>query len=183
MHNKPHSEEAKAKMRAARLGKPAPWKHRETRQQDGVTLYRCGTCGRFLPFDGFYKTNRTLLGIKSQCKACHSECSIRTRDKDNHRIKSRERARKKFIEDPEYFRAQWRSRPRRTGPKQDARQIVHLALRIGALVKPSACEACGEHKKLTAHHEDYMRPLDVRWLCYLCHAQEHRVVEFKRVQP
>lgn len=180
-HCIPHTDATKAKMRTAHLGKPAPWKHRETRQQDGVTLYKCGTCGRFFPFDGFYKTKRTLLGIKSQCKACHSECSIRTRDKENHRAKRRESARKRFIEDPEYFMAQWRARPRQVGPKQDARQIVYLALRIGALVKPKTCEACGEELKLTAHHDDYMKPLSVRWLCYMCHAQEHRAVEFRRI--
>ena len=84
-HCIPHTEAAKEKMRKVRLGKPAPWKHRETRQQDGVTLYRCGSCGGFFPFDGFYKNTKTLLGIKSQCKTCHISTSMESRDKDNAR--------------------------------------------------------------------------------------------------
>ncbi len=141
---------------------------------DGAAHWRCSKCGEWLPASAFYRDKRTPNGLKTQCKACHTEGAIRTRDKENHRAKRRESARKNFAKNPEKFREQWRKRPRKVGPKADARQIVHLALRIGALVRPEVCEECGERKRLTAHHEDYQKPLQVRWLCYLCHAQEHR---------
>lgn len=61
-------------------------------------------------------------------------------------------------------------------------RAVHAALKAGRLHKPETCERCGQEPGrsrdgrllLQAHHEDYSRPLDVRWLCTLCHALEHR---------
>lgn len=37
------------------------------------------------------------------------------------------------------------------------------------------CEKCGA-PKAHAHHDDYTKPLDVRWLCRSCHGVEHRKV-------
>lgn len=36
-----------------------------------------------------------------------------------------------------------------------------------------ACESCGA-ENAQRHHDDYERPLDVRWLCSSCHGREHR---------
>lgn len=88
-HRIPHTEDAKAKMRAARLGKPAPWKHRPSKEIGGVKHYRCGHCGEFLPAEGFHKSNRTSLGIKSDCKKCHSAISIASRDPETTRAAGR----------------------------------------------------------------------------------------------
>ena len=40
----------------------------------------------------------------------------------------------------------------------------------GVLVK-LPCEVCGAGAQ--AHHEDYLKPLDVRWLCPVHHRQRH----------
>ena len=48
---------------------------------------------------------------------------------------------------------------------------VAKALKSGALVRQS-CEVCGA-KKVDAHHDDYSKPLDVRWLCRRHHLQHH----------
>lgn len=34
------------------------------------------------------------------------------------------------------------------------------------------CEGCGAVRAV-AHHDDYVRPLDVRWLCPRCHRRHH----------
>lgn len=41
-------------------------------------------------------------------------------------------------------------------------------------IQRQPCEVCG-NKKSEAHHEDYSRPLDVRWLCFKCHRQWHKI--------
>ena len=51
-----------------------------------------------------------------------------------------------------------------------ARRMVRQALRDGRLRKPERCEACGKVKYLTAHHENYLKPLKVSWVCLPCHA-------------
>jgi hypothetical protein len=38
-------------------------------------------------------------------------------------------------------------------------------------IRRETCEVCG--KKAHAHHDDYAKPLDVRWLCALHHSQHH----------
>lgn len=182
MHNKPHTEETKAKMRAARLGKPAPWKHRATQEVGGVTHYQCGTCKDFKPATNFYANKRTLLGIKSQCKGCHSATSIASRNADLARATNAAYMARAREADPERFRARERARTRPVDHKVLARQEVNNAVKRGDLLKPTTCEGCGESKKLTGHHDDYSKPLDVRWLCYSCHGKEHRVVEFKRLE-
>lgn len=55
--------------------------------------------------------------------------------------------------------------------KFQARRKVGTALRNGTLVK-KPCDVCGA-EKVEAHHADYTKPLEVRWLC----PQHHREVE------
>lgn len=55
---------------------------------------------------------------------------------------------------------------------------VATALRKGTLSK-AACETCG-NPHVEAHHEDYDRPLDIRWLCHRCHMGEHAAMALAR---
>jgi len=57
-------------------------------------------------------------------------------------------------------------------PQQRAHGAVHRAIKRGEL-RPRPCELCGTTIKVDSHHEDYSKPLDVRWLCESCHAKEH----------
>jgi ribosomal protein S27AE len=56
--------------------------------------------------------------------------------------------------------------------KLAARWRCSEAIRKGELTR-STCETCGA-EKAEAHHDDYSKPLDVRWLCRQCHAAHHR---------
>lgn len=56
--------------------------------------------------------------------------------------------------------------------RKAARKIVRLAMLRGE-VERKLCEKCGSQES-QAHHEDYSKPLDVRWLCAACHGKEHR---------
>ncbi len=53
-----------------------------------------------------------------------------------------------------------------------ANDAVQRALKKGVLVR-ERCEKCGA-SPAQAHHDDYSKPLDVRWLCPLDHCQYHR---------
>lgn len=52
-----------------------------------------------------------------------------------------------------------------------ARNTLNNAIRDGKLER-LACEVCGASRS-QAHHEDYAKPLEVRWLCQIHHAQIH----------
>lgn len=61
--------------------------------------------------------------------------------------------------------------------KQKARSVVMIALRNGTLTKPEKCEArwglveCWG--RIEAHHKDYSKPLEVKWLCMGHHRKVH----------
>lgn len=176
MHNKPHSEESKNKMSEAHKGKANNARRRNTIMKDGVILYQCGVCKEFKPYDGFYRNKRTILGITPECKKCHCKESIKTRNKDTARVNNQrymERARKKNVE---IFRERERnySINRVKDEKYQARKKLNNAVKRGDILKPEVCEECGRKVKLTAHQEDYTKPLEVKWLCYKCHGKRHR---------
>jgi hypothetical protein len=60
---------------------------------------------------------------------------------------------------------------RRDPVKVAAAMRVSTAIRNGSLVKES-CEECGGEAH--AHHDDYSKPLEVRWLCPEHHMGMHR---------
>ncbi len=57
------------------------------------------------------------------------------------------------------------------------RSRVYRAVVAGRLVRPGKCSLCGrtaaEAGQLYAHHEDYGKPLDVKFLCASCHGIVH----------
>ena len=49
------------------------------------------------------------------------------------------------------------------------RSKLNHAVRDGLITKKD-CEVCG--RKAEAHHDDYSKPFDVRWLCFYHHRKE-----------
>lgn len=59
--------------------------------------------------------------------------------------------------------------------------FVLRAVRYGILKRPKRCSRCKASRKssdgrslIYGHHDDYSKPLDVMWLCPVCHAERHR---------
>lgn len=55
-----------------------------------------------------------------------------------------------------------------------ARANAYYAKKTGKLV-PQPCELCGTTVKVEMHHEDYSKPLEVRWFCRRDHKILHAV--------
>lgn len=62
--------------------------------------------------------------------------------------------------------------------KEAARRATMHAIRSGKLVR-QPCEQCGATPG-HAHHDNYSKPLDVRWLCRPCHTEHHNQERAKR---
>ena len=152
---------------------------------DGVTYWKCGRCSIYLPESEFYLDGKTASGVSSQCRLCHSEGNLRTRNLDNARDLNADHMRRARAADPEKFRCREReasAKKRQCSPeKVAARQALNNAVKRGDVLRPSACETCATPGRVTGHHDDYSKPLQVRWLCTACHGREHRVVEFRRL--
>lgn len=56
--------------------------------------------------------------------------------------------------------------------KHQSRALASGALRRGRLTQ-QPCEVCGG-PKAQMHHDDYLKPLEVRWLCRKHHSELHK---------
>lgn len=54
-----------------------------------------------------------------------------------------------------------------------AHDAVKRAVASGELLR-QPCEVCGSETRVAAHHDDYLEPLAVRWLCFAHHVAWHR---------
>jgi len=57
--------------------------------------------------------------------------------------------------------------------KMNCRSYAHVYLKRGKLVR-QPCEVPGCTNPSQMHHDDYDKPLEVRWLCAQHHRQWHR---------
>jgi len=62
-----------------------------------------------------------------------------------------------------------------------AQNLVEKAILRGEIVPPNCCSICGSsyrfkdgRRAIQAHHDDYNKPLEVRWLCQKCHHKWHK---------
>lgn len=105
------------------------------------------------------------------CRACRQrEASTRWRERNRKAARAADRAWRQSAAGKLWER----ERRKRDRIKVAARRAVNNAIRDGKL-KKGACERLGPACKgrVEGHHEDYSRPLEIRWLC----GHHHREVE------
>jgi hypothetical protein len=90
------------------------------------------------------------------------------------------RTRLRFNQDNHFYRGGKRASDR-------AHNIVELSISKG-IIQRLPCELCGELGKfkdgrsnVQAHHDDYNRPLSVRWLCQKHHHEWHKTNKPKKL--
>lgn len=141
---------------------------------EGKEYWQCSTCKEWKLRDAYYPDTRRWNGLKNQCKKCHLITAINTRDPENNKRLRRESARRTRQINPQKYRIKEKlaARIRPKNERTKAREILNDAVRTGKIIKPSNCSQCGKLRKVTAHHDDYSKPLQVRWLCYECHGNK-----------
>lgn len=73
----------------------------------------------------------------------------------------------------ENIKAYDRERRKHVDPAKDrARKLLAQKIRFGRMER-QPCEICGGSAQ--AHHEDYSKPYEVRWLCRVHHMELHRM--------
>ena len=75
-------------------------------------------------------------------------------------------------------KAQFIAKQRRRRAKDDGYQAAHSAvaraITKGTLIRPDHCTRCLIPCSPQGHHDDHSKPLEVMWLCPVCHAQRHK---------
>jgi len=128
---------------------------------------KCFKCGEVKYLSEFYKHPRMKDGHVNKCKECNKidVRENRRRNIDYYRKYDRERgSRQGYLYCKEY---------REKYPKKyRAHSMVARAIRAGNLFPEPCCE-CGHDGLTHAHHDDYDKPFNIRWLCPPCHKRWH----------
>ena len=134
---------------------------------------RCFKCGVTKPLDDFYAHPMMKDAHLNKCRTCTKRD---TREWEQRQpIDERRKYKNEYIKRPkrrdamnDYLRLQRVKWPE----KIRARAIIDKMLIEGTL-KRQPCEVCGTTERIHAHHPDYFKPLEVRWLCAKHHKAEH----------
>ena len=148
---------------------------------------KCFKCKESKPLSEFYVHLQMGDGHLNKCKECTKTDVKRHRKANVERIREYDRARSKLPHrragDKARSKALHRIKAntertkiyRKTFPlRYKAHSIINHALKSGKLIRPSICEACEQELRLNGHHDDYTKPLEVKWLCSPCHSELHQ---------
>ena len=148
----------------------------------------CFKCHQIKPLDEFYIHKQMADGHLNKCKECAKK-DVRGRGQRLYkdpkwRIKERTRSREKYhrLYKGNGYNGSNKDKRRyvkRYPIQKIATSFVNNAIRFGKL-KKKPCEVCGE-KKVHAHHDDYYKPMEVRWLCIKHHNEYHVKLREKKL--
>ena len=129
----------------------------------------CRCCKQTKPIFEYYKHKQMADGRLNICKVCII-LNVRKRRYDpisRGKILAYDRSRGSR-QTKEYLKEYRKKYPN----KYKAHVLVGNAIRDKRLFK-EPCSVCGTEMFINAHHDDYAKPLNVRWLCSSHHHQWH----------
>lgn len=150
----------------------------------GTATKACTYCGKRKSRDKFV-TGRMCIECKTKydkarylAKKVEIDTRVKVYGKTERGYEVNKKATRKY-----YSKNGWLDhRPLKGTPEYEAYLVtkyahnkVKYALKTGKLIK-GVCEVCGT-PEVHAHHDDYAKPLDVRWLCVKHHAILRRDIE------
>ncbi len=109
-----------------------------------LKTFNCCLCKKRKKPDKFYKNKSRWSGLSSRCKDCQK-----------------------------ILFKKYEHRKRKDPLKVKARLKLNDYVNRGKVIKEN-CEVCGSCKKVEGHHDDYSKPLEVRWLCQKHHNEHHQ---------
>lgn len=135
----------------------------------------CNHCGK-----GFQRLAKHVGGKRSPGLYCSTSCGVSASNRARKGTDWNYNSAKFGTENPNWKGGVSKDNMRykmrfvsKNPEKVRAHRLVRKALKDGAL-RPLPCQDCGASSDLThAHHDDYSKPLDVRWLCQPCHNRHH----------
>lgn len=129
---------------------------------------------------GFFNKSKTAKdGLQSYCTKCTRAYSVVYKQTDKGR-ESEKKYREKYLSNEENrtikrkSQADYKKNHREELRKSEAvHSAVYRAIKNGTLIR-QPCETCGTTDNIHAHHDDYSKELEVRWLCIRHHKEAHR---------
>lgn len=135
---------------------------------------KCFKCGLSKDESDFYIHKAMTDGHLGKCKECTKKDANEHRNKNIDRIRAYDRQRGKLPHriksNVEYTRKYRKVYPLRYA----ANTLLGNAVERGKVKRPKICSMCKKKNKVFGHHKDYYKPLDVIWVCQICHKELHK---------
>lgn len=140
---------------------------------NGITYWRCSKCKKQKPADEFCKNKSNPNGLADYCKPCHNKHVKEWQRKNKEKVNAYDATYRQTAPGKQ-ARNKAKAKSNAKYPKKArAREMVYLAKSRGDLI-PEPCETCGVTIGVHAHHDDYSKPLEVRWFCGTHHREHHK---------
>ena len=133
---------------------------------------KCCSCKKMKDISNFYRASIRKDGFQTQCKECSKNYSIKYYKTYEYvpNDKRREWQRAYYIKNKETVSEHNEKMYKKYPLKRWARSVVSNYKAMGK-IKSEPCEVCCV-ENTQAHHTDYRKPLDVKWLCIKHHREE-----------
>jgi hypothetical protein len=148
-------------------------------QHIGTNQKRCFKCGKIKQKHDFYKHPQMADGRLNKCKECTKKDVAENYHEKRDYYAEYERERFKMPHRKKALVGYQRKRRKANPEKYAAHIAVSNAVRDGKIEKPNKCENCKKMCRIEGHHDDYGKPLDVKWLCRRCHLAVHGRAAYK----
>ncbi len=150
---------------------------------NGPMTNTCSVCGVTSDAAEFY------AGVNSRCKECHKAKVRENREskadyyraydayryQNDPKVKQRHKRYSRTEEGKASLNKARDKWLRNNAEKRACHTILNNAVRDGRLSKPDTCQCCGATDcRIDGHHDDYAKPLQVKWVCRSCHVEIHR---------
>ena len=156
----------------------------------------CFKCKEEKNLSEFYKHSKMKDGYTSRCKECTKEDVSNYRSNNLEKVRAYDRKRGNF---PHRVAARLKYAKTVNGKvatqsakdnwvgKNKIKHACHVlfgnAVRDRRVIK-EPCRICGSSEKVHGHHDDYMKPLEVKWFCPKHHSRYHQIIRnWLRRQP
>jgi len=151
-------------------------------------MKECFKCKKEKSLSSFYKHPQMKDGRVNKCKECNKKDVRENRaekidyyrdyDKDRAMLPHRVKARSEY-QMTDAGKASMNKAHQNWLEHNTVKRAAHImlgnAVRDGKIVKSDACAVCWTTKgRIHGHHDDYAKPLEVRWLCPKCHSDWHK---------
>ena len=150
-----------------------------------IPMKTCFKCGIAKDEGDFYRHPQMADGLLGKCKDCTRrdvQANYRTNrdryvayDATRSKLPHRKLLCSEYMRRPAGKESHRRSTDKWEGnnrEKRRAQNILNNAVRDGKIAKRPCVECGGEI--VHGHHQDYSKPLDVKWLCPQHHKEEHK---------
>lgn len=141
--------------------------------QNGITYWKCSKCRELKTVDDFHKNNSTPNGLRYYCKPCATKSVKDWQSENLDWVKAYDIAYKQTPNGRVAINKAQERTNAKYPQKVFAREQAYLARDRGDLIR-QPCEICNATEDVHSHHDDYGKPLEVRWLCRTHHNEYHK---------